>query len=1128
MKLPVFPLLVACLLLHTNGYGQKLNLTEKNATLERIFGEVEKQAGYTFFYKAGLLKNAGKITIDVKQADIDEVMAICLKGLPLQYTIVAKTVMIIDKPALASSATTPAKQTRGMVIDSSGRGLADASVVVKGTKTGVSTDKDGRFLLDGIGPGDEIIVSYAGFAAQEIKISNFNNVIVILAPSTSPLDAVQIIAYGTTTKRFNVGSVSTVTADDIKKQPVSNALQALQGRVAGLMVNNTSGVPGAAVKLQIRGQNTLNSIGTADLPFDQPLYIVDGVPFAPQNQNTSTNLNLGVGGRPSYNDQNISGTGGLSPFNSINPADIEQIDVLRDAEATSIYGSQGANGVILITTKKGKKGPLSLNINITDGASVATRTPQMMNTRQYLALRKEAMANDGLSNVLLPPASTDIGNMRTYPDLLVYNSTEYHNWADDFLGGTARNFNAHASLSGGTDLSNFIISGGYTRNTYNFPGGFANTRVSTSAAFHHNSPDRRFAVDFTASFSSDKNDATGSPSALDAFLLPPNRPALLDENGQLVWSYNNFPTGDNPLAFLKRAANILSYNLNNSLTISYRILPGLTFKQSFGYSKFNTVQYKSVPLVSIKPGDGTQASASFGNSDQQSIIIEPQLNYNSNLGFAKLDVLIGGTFRKNTSSSNTMNGAGYISDELLGSIGGASVITGSTSATEYKYAAVFGRVGFNRDGKYLLNLSARRDGSSNFGPGRQFGNFAAVGAGWIFSQEDFFKKAFPFISFGKLRGSYGTTGTDGVAPYRYQPNWTSVSPISSSPFQGIRGLIPTNLFNSDYSWAVNKKLDLGLDLGFLKDRILLGVSVYQNRCGNQLTQYTLPIQTGFGSVTANLPALVQNKGLEISLNTTNIRTSSFTWSSSFNISFQNNKLLEFPDLELSPYANNYFIGMPVNTRIGAKYAGLDSATGAYRFLDGKGNYTISPQFTTLVANGGDGYFLPNTTPEFFGGLNNNFTYKNLGLSFFLQFNKQLGQNYLYNIFGFGTGPGGMYNQPVDIIGKYWQKPGDQKVLSRPTTNTSFNSFLVSIANNSFPNSDVVYSDASYIRLQNVAFYYALPARLLKRVWIKNCRINVNIQNLLTFTNYELGDPETRTLYGIPPQRTIVAGLSFGF
>lgn len=1133
MKITATLLLACCLHATAHSFSQGISLSEQNTPLQTVFKHIERQSGYVFFFDNSGLDNAKPVTMDAQGVSLETALGLCFKGQPFTWSIVGKTVVVRASPVTPQPTDSPPPgEVRGRVLDSLGNPLTGATVTVKGKNVGTYTDANGDFRLENIPEKTVLVFSYVGYEKREVRVTNSGPFDVVLRRSNDPLDAVQIIAYGTNTPRYNLGSVSSVTSEDIEKQPVTNVLQALEGRIPGLAMTSTSGAPGAAVNLQIRGQNTLSSGGAFGLPpFDQPLFIVDGVPFAPQNQITNVFATIAQPYNPyqasPQNDQMVNNAG-LSPFNSINPADIERIDVLKDADATSIYGSQGANGVILITTKRGKPGPVKLDIRASSGVSVATRTVAMMNTPQYLAMRREAVINDGMGGVLVPPGSANPGNRGFLPDLLVFDTTKNTDWAKQFFGGSAKNTDVHVGLSGGTANTTFNVAGGYTRATYNFPGGSADNRLSASAGFHHNSPDRRITIDFNAYYSYDQNDARGGPNALSAFTMAPDHPNLVDGHGNLVWTYNGVDVQTNPFAYLREPTNVQNYDLNSNLRVGYRILPGLNLAASLGYSNFSSNQYLAYPYAAEDPAENYNGTyANFIKTGSGSIIIEPQATYQKNIGLGKLDVLVGGTYKKDISDQLTLTGSGYSSDGLLGSINGASYIAATTKSTDYKYDAAFGRISYNWDGTYLVNFTGRRDGSSNFGPGRQFGNFWSAGAGWIFSEEHSVKRALPFLSFGKIRASYGTTGTDGVAPYQYQPNWGSPGNTYNTPYQNIVGIQALNLYNPDYGWAVNKKLEFGLDLGFLKDRLLIGAAVYQNRCGNQLVQYTLPWTTGFTGVTANLPALVQNRGLEITVTSTNIKTARFTWTSSFNISFQQNRLLAFPGLAISPYANFYFIGQPVNTRLGEKYAGLDS-TGAYQFVQGSGGYTSNPNFNVAAKNGGDGYFLPNTDPKYFGGLNNAFFYKNFSFSFFIRFNKQVGQNYLNNIYYNGTFPGQMANMPAAMAGHFWQAPGDKAPYAKLSTyaNTNYNNLqLGSIL---FPYSDAAYSDASYIRCENVSLSYTLSSAILRKVKVRGANIYINEENLFTITGYKVGDPETRNIYGIPTQRTVVAGISFSF
>jgi TonB-linked SusC/RagA family outer membrane protein len=999
-------------------------------------------------------------------------------------------------------------QVIGTVRDAQNKPLQGITVTVKGTTIATTSDMKGEFKLSYQGASATLVFTATGYEKLEIKWDGQSKVSAVLAGKINKLDEVQVIAYGTNTQRYNVGSVSKVTADDISKQAVTNPLGALEGMVPGLVITPTSGVPGSTISVQIRGQNTLNSAQSIIPPQDNPLFIIDGVPFAPQNGNVNQFRSLAAPGlNGAFNDP----TGGISPFNSIDPADIESIEVLRDADATAIYGSRGGNGVILITTKKGKIGKTQLALNVRNGATFIGPTMPLMNTQQYLKMRKEAFKNDGLipNTILYDPAYA--------PDLLLFDTTRYTNWKKVFLGNTAHNTNATASLSGGNNETQFHLGAGFNQDTYIFPGNFADDRASFSSGIHHTSPDKKFTVDFSSSYSYDKNNSSGSPNLLAAYALEPDYPALEDARGNLVWNYNGVPldgsqAGNNPFAYLKQQYSIQNISLNGSLQIGYQIIKGLTLRTSLGYNTFNSQEYSELPLAAQNPAHNPTAEASFGTNNYTTWIAEPQLEYKGASKHSAYSILVGGTFQKNSNSSTNIEGSGYINDALIGSISAASNTYALDSYSEYKYSAVFGRFNYRWDDKYILDLNGRRDGSSRFGPAKQFGNFGSVGGGWLFGQESFIKDNVGLLSYGKLRGSYGITGSDAVADYEYISRY---APTNYS-YQGNIGYIPQNLYNPDLSWATTKKLEFGLELGFLHDKLLFNGSWYQNRSGNQLVGYQLPSQTGFTTVYENLDAVVQNTGLELSLQSTMIKSTNFSWTSSFNLAIPRNKLIAFPGLASSSYSTTYFIGQSLDVVKGFKYAGVNPQTGIFQFYNAAGQITANPNYPGS-GQLNDYTILGNTDPKFFGGFQNSFNYKGIQLDFFLTFKKQMGPNYLYSVYN--NDPGLEQNLPVALLNR-WQIPGQQANLQKYSTQYADAYSGASY----FDTSSGVYSDASYIRLKTISISYNIPSVYLKKYNVQALKIYVTGQNLFTITDYKGNDPETQNFYGVPTLKSILIGL----
>jgi len=1080
MKLVLLLTAFLCLQAGATGYAQTINLSLKDAKLERVFKEIEKQSDYRFVYTREQLESTSTLSVEVKNASIKTVLDICFKGQPVTYTLEEQYV-IVKRKDIDKKTEEPAfipVVISGKIVDEEGNAIPGATIALKGSPIAIASDDKGEWKLEYNGNYSIIIVSSIGYAPKEVYITGRNFFRVVLEKVISSLDETIIIAYGKTTQRLSTGSVSKVTSAEISKQPVSNVLAALEGRVASLIINQTTGVSGGKFKVEIRGRNSITQ-------GSEPLFVIDGVPFA-SNNNSINQLKSALA---SFAGQ------GLSPFNGLNPSDIESIEILKDADATAIYGSRGANGVVLITTKKGKNGKTNINVNIYSGFSKVSRTMDMMNTQQYVQMRKEAFLNDqvtpGISNA---------------PDLLVWDTTRYTDLKKILIGGKSYVSDAQISLSGGNTNTQFLLGGGYHYESSIFSRELSDKRGSFHLNLHHNSTNQKFTANLTGNYSYDNNQLTSND--LTSYLtLPPNLPQLYTDDGRLNWEEGGVGF-INPLGDLLRKYTAKTDNLLSNLQLGYQLVPGLTIKTSFGYNIILVDETSFVPKLSRNPQTSPSASAIFGNNRFNSWSIEPQAEYQKNIGKGKLHVLIGSSWQQIVNKRSTIQGTGYTNDALLGSINGASSLTVTDGYSQYRYTAFFGRINYNWRDKYILNLTGRRDGSSRFGPNKQFANFGAAGAAWIFSNESFIKKKLSFLSFGKLRGSYGVTGNDQIGDYQYLDSWSP----TSNRYQST-SLVPTRLFNGDYSWEINKKVEGSIELGFLKDRILFSGTFFRNQSSNQLVNYSLPSQTGFQNIIRNFPAVVENKGWEITLATINFSNKNFKWTSAANLTIPQNTLVSFPGLKSSSYASNYVEGKSLSIVYGYHLLGVDPATGIYQFEDVDKDGTISLKD-----------YVPsyNLDPKFYGGLNNTFNYKNWELSVFFEFRKQTGFNYNnYPINNFT--PGMMFNLPVIMLNR-WQRPGDIRNIQQFTQDytPAFD------AQYNFTLSDGRFSDASYARLKNLYLAYSLPEPLKKKIHLNGCRFYLAGQNLLTITNYEGSDPETQNLFILPPLKTLTAGIQLMF
>ncbi len=763
MKLLILFTIIACLHSSANGFGQTVTLSLNNATLEKAFKEIKRQTGYSFVYTRDQLKKTLPVNCQLKNAELKEALELCFRNQPLLFVIedpyvVVQTKNSADQLIFSKLSTL----IRGRVIDEDGEPIAGASVIIKGTTIGTSTDAKGAFTLNV--PNTDVVLLITSTTTEAIEVSvNGRTHLPDISVSTTVkiLNNVMVNkGYYTTSQKLNTGSVSKVTAAEIGMQPVSNPIAALQGRIPGLLITQRNGLPGSNYTIQIRGQNSIQQ-------GNDPLFIVDGVPFASDNlSRVGTGLNVS------------------NPFNTINPADIESIEILKDADATAIYGSRGANGVILITTKKGKPGKITVDANFYSGWGKVTRTVDYMNTAQYLEMRREAFRNDGII-----PTTTSA------PDLFLWDTTRNTDWKKMITGGTSKTLNAQIRMTGGNHSINYSVSAGFHQEESVLPGNFSYRRGSVSLSLSTSSENKKFNSVTSANYVTDEN-ALGSQDLTSFINLPPNMYGPYDSLGKLQWSEGGFSYG-NLFALLLQEYSAVSDRLIANSIISYKIIKPLTIKANLNYNNVQYDQYSTRPIASQNPAFNPRGSADFNTTSSKIWNIEPQLEYNGLLSKkGVVQAMIGGTLQQKTDNGFYLNGSGYTNDAQIKSIVGAATVTAQNDYALYRYSSAYARLNFNWNEKYLLNVVARRDASSKFGTSNRLANFGAIGVGWIFSNEKFVQNKIHFVSFGKLRTSYGTTGNDRIGDYQYLDTWLNT--INS--YQGQTGIRPARLFNSNYGW----------------------------------------------------------------------------------------------------------------------------------------------------------------------------------------------------------------------------------------------------------------------------------------------------------------------------------------
>lgn len=1088
-------IIVVSLVKPTMAQSTGISIDFKEIQLEQAIKQIEAQSGYHFLYNNALINAKQQVSAFINDATIESVLNEILKGTNINYKIDDKQVVLFLKDT-ATNSINSGQQTTNREIQSRASNKPDseanisqdriivkgkvtatndsqplgyATVVIKGSLQHAITDAEGNYSIKAY-PNDILVFSMVGYISYEQSINNKTVINVNLRIQENILDNIVVIGYGKTSQRMNTGSVSSVTSKIISEHSSGEALSAIQGRVSGLYISSTSGMPGSSHKILLRGLNSMNEQG------NDPLFIIDGVPFASESLSQ-----LSRGGIAQ------------SPLNTINPSDIERIDVLKDADATAIYGSRGANGVILITTKSGRPGKTRFDFEIYSSVGKVARTVDMLTPNQYNELRKEAYANDGVT-----PEDTKA------PDLLIWDKNKNTDWQKYLTGRTANITDMKLSISGGGERTNFLLSGSYRFQDNVILGDSDYKRGGLHFNVNHRSADEKFSLTASVNYNNESNNSHLSGLA-QYYNLPTNLPTY-DENENLYW-YENLM---NPTALTKQKFNSKSHTLIGNSTLSYTVIEGLDAKISLGYTYSTMDQIQTLPKKSFNPVNYTASSAYYGSSNSTSYIIEPQLTYTRNIFGGTLSALLGATWQENHLKGSNIEGTGYSNDNLLESMKSASTITiRNTNDIIYRYQSVFARLNYTWQDRYLLNLTYRRDGSSRFGPNNRFGNFGAIGAGWIISTEPFFDKLLPVINFAKLRVSYGITGNDKIDDYAYLDSWSS----NSFSYGGISGLSPARLSNNDYKWEENKKFEVGLELAFLENRFFIKTDYYQNRSGNLLVYHSLSAQTGFQQYRANLPALIKNTGWEFDVNASILQGGIIKWESGFNLSIPKNKLLKYPGLENSSYADKYVIGQPIDIVKGYHFLRVDPQTGLATFLDiNKDEAWSDPD---------DFVILGSESPKLHGGFWNTITYRNLELNFLFQFVKQDGPSINY---GYMASPNGsLYNSTTEAL-KRWKKPGDITNVPRATATSSNEAYIN--YHSYYRLSDAVWGDASFIRLKNIMLTYDLSS-WSKRFNLSRLNIYIQAQNLFTISNYIGFDPETKGLE-VPPLRTFTAGIRLSF
>ncbi len=854
MRLTIVLLIIFCLHASAKTYSQRITLTEKNTTLQKVFKQIRKQAGYQFFYKDELLQQASKVDIDVKNVSIEEALAICFKNQPLSYTIIEKTILVKRKDEILVKPTIPvevAAEIKGQLNDEKGKPLQGVTVTNMRTKKGTSTDADGNFSITA-DMNDVLEFSFVGYKSERIKVSSLQQPIsLIMKVEASELSANVVIGYGSVKKSDLTGSVSTVSSDKITQvKAVSNVAQALQGEAAGVQVNQASGQPGQAMIIKIRGTN---SIGASN----DPLYVVDGMPL-----------------------DNLSA--------QLNPDDIASIQILKDASSVAIYGSRGANGVIMITTKKGRNlnGKAQVSYNGYFGVQTLRKKIKLVNASEFAELQNEVVANDNASSLNPTPlpapwTSAQIDSLKgkgTDWQNLVYRPANVQNHDLSISGGN-ENTRYYTSF-GFYDQDGIIQNSNYTR--FSFRGNLdqkINDKLSmaTSMSLQHS----RY-------FQLINGNADYGGISFQTMVMPPTQGVYNADGTYTVFTGVTWGQ-TNPVGMAKTLWNPdNSLRLIGNTAFTYEIINGLKLRSSVGVDNTWDRTDSYIPPTNTFGQPGGAASVGYSNS--LTFVNENTLSYLENFGKHTIDAVAGVTYQSSVSKSLFSGTA----TNFLSTIyqdnniqAAATLAQPSTGYSNNKLVSYIGRINYNYEGKYFATVTGRYDGSSVFGENNKFAFFPSGALAWRVSEEPFLKE-YKDISNLKIRTSYGVSGNQAINPYQTLAQLSNVSVVLNN--QQTPGYVLGSLPNPNLKWESTAQFDLGADLGLFRDRIQLTADYYNKKTTNLLLPVNLPGSTGFGSVLENVGS-VQNRGFEFQLITKNITGSNFTWSSTLTVSHNATKVL---------------------------------------------------------------------------------------------------------------------------------------------------------------------------------------------------------------------------------------------
>ncbi|MEH6304380.1 TonB-dependent receptor [Olivibacter sp. CPCC 100613] len=1082
-------------------YGQQITIKQKNISVEETLKVIRKQIGYNILYSPQIVNKGHRFDIDRQNAPLQDVLDEVFEGQPFLYTINGKTIVIKDKLPFTESEGSVQQLIEGQVVDEQGAPLAGVTVILKNSNIVTQTDATGIFRLQVAGQDAiTLIVRSLGYLTQELRVSNTEKLKIALKEEQTSLDQVVVIGYGTQKKSDITGSVSSIRSADFNKGTNTTFDQLISGKASGVQVIQNSAEPGGGVSVRIRGASSINA-GSS------PLYVIDGLPI--------DNAPVVTGGGANFDAPRVP----RNPLAALNPADIESIEILKDASATAIYGARGANGVVIVTTKKGKDGSTQVSYNASGGIQQVAHKIDLLSADEYKTVL------NGLVDAGGGAETYRIGDDITMTD-----------WQDEVFR-KALIQNHSLSLSGGNNKTKFYTSFNY----------FDQQGVVRSSGFKRYSAKLNLStavtdkletgVSLNVSYTRDDYAPGGfginaESGAIYATLnFDPTLP-IRDANG--IYTLSPFLDMDNPLALLE-GANALAntYRTFGTAYAKYQLLPGLSAKVNLG-GDFSS-QKRDVYVSRItRVGGPLGGSASILQGTLSNYLIEGTLNYDKQWDNHAISAVLGATTQRFIIDNTNQNARNFPSD-LTGTyntgLGDQSTYRLGSERRTNRLQSYLGRINYTFKDKYLLTGSFRMDGSSRFGVNNKFGYFPSFALGWKLHQEAFMQNA-KAISNLKPRLSWGQTGNQEIGDYAAITTF-STGPGAILDDQLISTTQPARIANPDLKWETTEQFNLGLDFGLFNERIAGTIDYFQKKTFNMLLNLPIPTTTGFTSILSNVGS-IRNTGWDFGITTQNL-IGDFTWTTSINLSTLRNKVVNLGGIDQiitgdAGQTNQVFMikeGLPVYSFYGYQIDGVwqtDDDFSVTRDPVAPGDIKYRDMNGDGVVNAEDRTILGNSFPKLTWSFGNNFSYKNWQLSVFLegvQGVSMLNNNLVDAYF------------PVQFRRNRFAEP----YLNRWTPENPSNKYP-SFVNPTGQGSKLVNSytveDASYLRVRTLTLAYNLP---LNKKYLRNLGLSLTAENLLTITDYSGFDPAVNPNGGAfnridfnayPVAKTFILGLSVDF